>query len=284
MAAGNSGASFASTAKTKIRSTATSAPVIVQHPEEKSESAAQMYARTVRTQWQSADLTDSCLIPRAIPLRGSVSADLMRLSSLPEISQETPRSSSVHLPERKHRTHRKSTKVPKERKRSCSPPRRHVYTSFPIQQHLYSLYPQLDDGGSEEEGRGICREPCCASSLYGKNHSSSKLDVETVSSSTLKSAKKLTRRKRSHHHHSKPQLESTNLDGLVQSLERMNIHERSYPPLPYSLGSVRDTGCSCSCDEEVQEVEVISFAVTVAPTGVLTHRDAQRPLSYASSI
>ena len=40
IASGNSGASFASTSKVKIRSTATSAPVIVQHPDKKSSESA----------------------------------------------------------------------------------------------------------------------------------------------------------------------------------------------------------------------------------------------------
>ncbi|KAG0028705.1 hypothetical protein BGZ81_004494 [Podila clonocystis] len=258
---GNSGASFASTSKTKIKRTATSAPVIVQHQEGKSESAAQRYARTVRTQWHSADLTASEQLPRSTRLRGSASADLVRLSSLPELSQETPRSSSVHLPERRHRPHRKSAKELKERKRSCSPPRRHVYTSFPIQQHLYSIYPQIDDDGeSEEEERGICREPCCtSSSLYDKNHSSSKLDVETLSSGTRNSATKATRRRQTNRH-PKSHFVSTNLDGLAQNLGQMDIHGRSYSPRAYSPGAVRDTGCSYDCEEEVQEeVEVMSF-------------------------
>ncbi|KAG0095079.1 hypothetical protein BGZ93_006386, partial [Podila epicladia] len=257
---------------------------------------AQKYARAVRKQWRSADLTGSGLVPRAILLRGSVSADLMRLSSPTDLYYETPRSLSVHLPEQKHQPDRKSTMEPKERKRSSSPPRRHVYTSFPIQQHVYSIYPQFDnDTGSEEEGRGICREHCCtSSSLYDKSQSSSKYDVETLLTSTRKSTKKSSRRKRSHHY-PKSHLESTNLDGLVQNLERMDIHGRSYLPRPYSSESVRDTECSCDFEEEVQEVEVMSFVVQLTPTEASTHRDgvlsrslrgtpSQRPLSYASSI
>ncbi|KAI9242625.1 MAG: hypothetical protein BYD32DRAFT_402906 [Podila humilis] len=302
---GKSGASFASTSKTKIRSNATSAPVIVQYPDEKSsESAAQKYARTVRTQWRSTDLARPELVSRTNTLRVSAFADPMRLSSLPKHCQKSPRSSSVHLLEHTYQTKdstiRKSTKAPKERKRSCSPPRRrHVYTSFPIQQHLYSLDPPYDNNGSsEEEERGICREPCCTSpSFYDRNVMSSNFDTETPSSSTRKSARKMVRRKRTQsiyktgNHHAKPHLESINLDGLVRTLERMDMH--GCPYLTPCSTSKRDMGCySCEEEEDLEEVEMMSFIITVTPTEA--RRDVlsrpprvpppPRPHSYASSI